>query len=100
MSNDSEWQLFNPIGFEYGGVTRESPRRDGFVNAYSMTNVTEDKASVYEFMMARSFELCELARSDETIKIKSRIISRRVFKAVGTDAFLRMNAPCIDWLDS
>ena len=107
MASDSEWQLFNPLGFEYvqkgtlagGGIGKE-PRRDGFVNSYAMTNVMEDKASTYEFMMSRSLELCELAREDETLKVKSRIIWRRLLKAVGTDAFLRMQAPCIDWLEN
>jgi hypothetical protein len=98
MTADSEWQLFNPMGFEYSPVARGDTRREGFVNTYAMTSAVEDKASVYEFMMARSGDLCDLARTDETIKIKSRIIWRRLLKAVGTDAFLRANAPCIDWL--
>lgn len=100
MSSDSEWRLFNPMGFEYGGVKRGDERREGFVNAYAMTNAMEDKASVFEFMMARSADLCELARTDETLKIKSRIIWRRVLKAVGTDSFIRSAAPCIDWLEN
>lgn len=99
MLHDPEWNLHNPIGFEYSEVARTEPRRTGFVNAYAATNAIEDKASVYEYLMAHSEDLCELARTDETLRIKTRIIWRRVRIAVGTDSFLRSAAPCVDWLD-
>jgi hypothetical protein len=99
MYNDPEWDLHNPLGFEYADALRTEPRRAGFVNSYSMTAPTEDKASVYEFMMAHSDELCAMAKTDETLRIKTRIIWRRVLRAVGTDEFIRTAAPCIDWLD-
>lgn len=97
MKSDPEWQLFNPLGFEYARGAVE--RREGFVNTYAMTSAVEDKASVYEFMMARSLDLCELAKEDETIRTKTRIVWRRLLRNIGTDAFLRAHAPCIDWLE-
>ena len=99
MKNDPEWLLQNPLGFEYAESNSKENRRDGFVNPYAATAVHEDKASVYEMMMARSEVLCELAKIDETIKIKARIIWRRVLRAAGTDSFIRTAAPCVDWLD-
>jgi hypothetical protein len=98
MTRDPEWQLYNPMGFEYAEDSAD--RRDGFVNAYAMTSAVEDKASVYEFMMARSLDLCRLAKDDETIRQKAKIVWRRMLKNVGTDKFLRDHAPCIDWLET
>ena len=86
---DPEWSLHNPLGFTYAASNKELERAPGFVNAYAMTTATEDKASVYEMIMAHPEDLCELARTDETIRIKTRIIWRRVLRAVGTDDFMR-----------
>jgi hypothetical protein len=99
MADDPEWRLNNPLGFTYSEEHFKQTRREAFVNSYAATNEVEDKASVYEFMMAHPNELCEMARTDEAIKIKTRIIWRRVLRAVGTDEFIRRAAPCIDWLD-
>lgn len=99
MYDDSEWNLHNPLGFQYAVANKTEPRREGFVNSYAMTAAIEDKASVYEFVMAHSAELCELAKTDETLRIKTRIVWRRVLRAVGTDQFMRAAAPCVDWLD-
>jgi len=54
---------------------------------------------VYEYLMAHADDLCELAKTDEALRIKTRIIWRRVRMAVGTDRFMRSAAPCVDWLD-
>jgi hypothetical protein len=99
VTSDSEWHLHNPLGFEYSTGYQNEKRREGFVNSYAMTAPQEDKASVFEMVMAHPDELCEMAKTDEIIRIKTRILFRRVFKAVGTDQFMRERAPCIDWLD-
>ena len=99
MDDDPEWRLHNPMGFEYAASMKTEARREGFVNSYAMTAPTEDKASVYEYLMAHADDLCELAKTDETLRIKTRIIWRRVRMAVGTDRFMRSAAPCVDWLD-
>lgn len=95
MYDDSEWNLYNPLGFAYAASNQKAARAEGFVSSYAMTHVVEDKASVYEMMMAHSEELCEMAKTDETIKIKTKIIWRRVLRAVRTDDFMREAAPCV-----
>jgi hypothetical protein len=100
MEDDSEWNLYNPLGFTYDASNKSEARRAGFVNSYAMTHVVEDKASVFEMIMAHSEDLCELARTDETIKIKTKIIWRRVVRAVRDDSFMRAAAPCVTtWID-
>jgi len=99
FQDDPEWRLNNPLGFVYAESNFQEPRRAGFVNPYAMTAEVEDKASTYEFLISHPNELCEMARTDEALKIKTRIIWRRVLKTVGTDAFIRQAAPCVDWLD-
>lgn len=98
MVDDPEWNLHNPLGFSYDATNKAEERRAGFVNAYAMTDATEDKASVFEMIMAHADDLCALARTDETIRIKTRIIWWRVWKAVGTDSFMRAAAPCVSRL--
>jgi hypothetical protein len=100
MYDDSEWNLYNPLGFTYDAAHKDGVRRAGFVNRYAMTHLVEDKASVYEMLMAHADELCELAKTDETIKIKTKIIWRRVVRAVRDDSFMRTAAPCVAaWMD-
>lgn len=100
MYEDSEWNLYNPLGFTYAATNKDTERRAGFVNTYAMTHIVEDKASVYEMIMAHAEELCELAKTDETIKIKTKIIWRRVVRAVRDDSFMRAAAPCVTaWID-
>ncbi|MDQ3339650.1 MAG: putative zinc-binding metallopeptidase [Myxococcota bacterium] len=97
--DDPEWNALNPIGFGYRPTHNTEPRRDGFVNPYAATAPTEDKASVFELLMAHPDDLCELAKSDEIVRTKTRIIWQRVEAAVGTDSFMRATAPCVDWVD-
>lgn len=98
--DDPEWRLFNPLGFEYDAHPAATQRPAGFVNAYATTNASEDRASTYEFLMSHPDALCDIARTDETVRIKTKIIWRRVLRAVGTDTFIRAAAPCVDWLDT
>lgn len=97
--DDSEWRDYNPISFVYAESNETAERREGFVNSYAMSRPTEDRASVYQFLMAHSDQLCELAKTDEVIRNKTRIIWRRVAAVAGTDSFMRAAAPCVDWLD-
>lgn len=90
LADDPEWQLFNPVGFEYG---TSGVGRDGFVNAYATTAEHEDRASVYEMMISRPDELCELVRGDDIIASKASIIGRRVARVLGED-FVRDRAEC------
>ena len=98
MLDDPEWMSANPPGWVYNELAAKNERVTGFVNSYAGTNPVEDKASVYEFLMVHSDDLCDLARTDETVKAKATIIWKRVVAAVGTDSFLRAAAPCVDWI--
>lgn len=99
MYSDPEWEKLNPVGFEYQSANNADPRRDGFVNSYAATAVHEDKASVFELLMAHPDDLCELAKTDQIVRTKTRIIWQRVEDAVGTDSFMRAAAPCVTWVD-
>jgi hypothetical protein len=93
--NDPEWRLYNPIGFDYSDSRGErfATRPIGFVNAYAATNEIEDRASTFEYMMARPAELCELVKADAVVRAKVKLIWTRVAKVDG-DAWLRARALC------
>ncbi len=99
MIDDPEWRSSNPLGFVYSETTKTGERAEGFVDAYAMTNPVEDKASVFEYLMAHSDDFCEMAKTDSALRIKASLIWRRVVRAVGTDSFLRAAAPCVDWIE-
>jgi hypothetical protein len=94
--SDPEWRLHNPIGFEYRDGSAGSERPRGFVNPYAATNELEDRASTYQYMMARPAELCELAAVDPAVRAKARLIWSRV-AALDGDGFLRQRALCGGW---
>ena len=58
----------------------------------------EDRASVFEYLMSHADRLCEYAKADPIIAEKTKLVWRRM-AAVGGDAFLRRQAPCIDWVE-
>jgi hypothetical protein len=93
--DDPEWRLHNPLGFAYSGRQSEETRPTGFVNAYATTNDVEDRASTYQYLMARPAELCDLARTDPAVRAKTKLIWTRVGAIDGTD-FLRKRALCGD----
>lgn len=96
---DLEWDQINPSGFVYGGRKSKSDGRPfGFVNAYATTNGGEDRASTFQFLMARGQELCDLAMVDPTLLAKARVVWKRL--ASVTDlAFLRAGVACAGDLD-
>ncbi|HTL34446.1 MAG TPA: hypothetical protein VL326_15065 [Kofleriaceae bacterium] len=95
--DDPAWRLWNPLGFTYvdsgGKAPDDDDRPDGFVNAYAATNEIEDKASVYQYLMARPSELCEIEKKDPTLRKKVDILWKRI-GAITDDAFLRTRARC------
>jgi hypothetical protein len=91
--DDPEWRLENPLGFGYGAVTPRDPRPAGFVNPYAATNEIEDRVSTFQYLMARPAEMCDLAKTDATVKAKAKLIWSRVAKLDG-DAWLRARALC------
>lgn len=92
--SDPEWRLHNPIGFEYrGGGAPGDARPTGFINAYAATNEIEDRASTFQYLMARPVELCEIARADPAVRAKAQLIWSRVAK-LDDDGWLRARALC------
>jgi hypothetical protein len=96
--DDPEWRLQNPVTFEYRKPNAETVRPEGFVNVYATTNEMEDRASVFEYLMARPADLCALAKEDAFLRAKTRLVWWRTAEVVG-DAFLRQRATCVDWID-
>lgn len=98
-TSDLEWDELNAHGFAYSNHGKLSdPRPFGFVNAYATTNGDEDRASTFQFLMARGDELCTLAKDDPTLLAKARVVWKRV-SAVSDAGFLRAAAPCADQLE-
>jgi hypothetical protein len=96
-SDDPEWRLWNPLGFSYtddsGTSSTSSDRKFGFVNSYATTNEIEDKASVYQLMMARPTELCGIQKIDPTVRKKVELLWERI-GALTDDTFLKKRARC------
>ena len=90
--DDFEWEQLNPRGFVYGRHRGET-RPFGFVNAYAATNAVEDRASTFEYLMARGEELCALARIDPKVAGKARLVWRRV-AAVANIGFVGAGVSC------
>jgi hypothetical protein len=96
---DTEWRGLKPPGFEYRDPARlTSDRPPGFVSNYATTNEREDRACVYEYLMSHADRLCEYANTDPILAAKTTLVWRRV-AAVTTDAFMRRQAGCVDWVE-
>jgi hypothetical protein len=95
---DLEWDQLNANGFVYGAGRRNDGRPFGFVNAYATTNGGEDRASTFQFLMARGQELCDLAKLDPTLLAKARVVWKRI-ASVSDLAFLRTGVSCAGELD-
>jgi len=73
---------------------REWPEKGGYVNEYAETNAVEDRASVFQYLMARPDELCSLLGTDEIVRTKVDLVWTRV-AAIEPDKFLRERAKCV-----
>lgn len=93
--DDPGWASHNPTEFTYGKVQSNTARAAGFVDLYAMTAAQEDRASVFQYLMARPDELCELMHDDAWIREKTRVIWQRITAVTG-DGFLRSRAACVD----
>jgi len=95
--DDVAWRAQNPAGFQYATPEAGTPRPFGFVNSYATTNDREDRASVFELLMARPDELCEIAKDDPIVREKAQLVWERTAIVTG-EAFLRRRAPCVTWI--
>lgn len=99
FTDDPEWRLHNPLGFAYDRNGAAEPRKPGFINAYASSNELEDRASVYQYLLARPSDLCAIAADDAVVRSKTRLVWKRVAALVG-DRFLRARASCAStWID-
>jgi len=99
FDDDPEWRLLNPLGFEYRAGAEEDARIGGFINEYAASAETEDRASMFQYLLARPHELCEIAAEDPVVRAKTRLLWKRVKPLVG-DEFLKRRATCVlAWLD-
>ena len=84
-NDDPVWRVYNPVGFDYGDTYKDArDRPTGFVDPYASTDEIEDKASVYQYMMAHPSELCEIEKADPIVKKKVSLVRDRI--AALTDA--------------
>jgi hypothetical protein len=96
-TDDPEWRLHNPPGFEYADPATADDRPHGFVNPYATTNEIEDRASVFQYLMARPDELCEIAKGDPIVRDKVALLRDRIEKLAGA-GWLDARAACVDWI--
>lgn len=80
-----EYEKLNPAGFSYGHAqTNEiynmgnNPRGAYFVSQYGSTHVTEDRAEVFKYMMARAYAPIGCFEAGETINKKAKVISNQI----------------------
>ncbi|MGE5183866.1 MAG: hypothetical protein ACM31C_17470 [Acidobacteriota bacterium] len=95
IAGDPSWEHHNPDGFAYGKPRQDMARPAGFVDLYATSDAAEDRASVFQYLMARPDELCELMHNDAVIREKTRVIWQRITAVTG-DGFLRARAGCVD----
>ncbi|HWO17846.1 MAG TPA: hypothetical protein VNO30_03695 [Kofleriaceae bacterium] len=93
---DAAWERLNPRGFRYGDPA-SATIYTGFVNDYAKTDIAEDKASVFEFVMSFPAELCARAVDDPFLLAKARLVLSRIEVAVppGLGEFARRKASCL-----
>ena len=94
---DAAWERLNPRDFRYGDAAASATIHAGFVNDYAKTAIAEDKASVFEYVMSFSDELCARATDDPLLLAKARLVLARIEAAIppGLGDFARRKAPCL-----
>ena len=93
--NDAQWEALNPAGFRYLGKSGDVG--PGFVDDYAKTSASEDKASVFHYIMAHTDEFCARAVDDPVLMAKGRLIRSRIERAipVADAAFVTRRARCL-----
>lgn len=94
--HDPEWERLNPRAFRY----QPKPSlqiEPGFINDYAKTDLAEDKASVFEYLMGYPDELCARAVDDPLLMAKVRLILARIDAVVpqGLGEFAHRRASCV-----
>ena len=81
-SQKTEWVKLNPPDFTYGLVNTSyiffnNPSQGYFIREYSQTNYREDRATVFEDMMTRSYKNAYY-NDGSYIKEKAKLISKQI----------------------
>jgi hypothetical protein len=98
ITNDAVWRAQNVAGFTYQKPAEGEDRPFGLVNLYASTNDYEDRASVFQLLMARPDDLCAIAKDDPIVRAKTNLLWGRIAIALDDD-FLRRRATCVTWLE-
>lgn len=99
FDDDPEWRALNPVGFVYDDGAEDRARIGGFINQYAAVAEIEDRASMFQYLLARPDELCTIAEEDPGVRAKTRTLWKRIKPLVG-DEFLKTRATCVlPWLE-
>lgn len=80
-----EYEALNPTNFKYGSATSTqiynmatNQRGAYFISQYGSSNVAEDRAEVFKFMMARAYAPIGCFEKNEIIRKKAEVISKQI----------------------
>ena len=90
--DDPAWEALNPKRFRYGRGQTAGP---GFLSSHATASNREDRATVYQFMMAHPTELCERAAHDPILLGKARLLRDRIRGVIGASDYIDHRLPCL-----
>ena len=91
----SELQVWLAAGSYSAFAAESAPHPSaGFLDEHSQDEVVEDKATVFQHLMARPDELCARAANDDRLAAKARLLEARVGAITGS-AFVADRAACL-----
>ncbi len=80
--DDPEWAALNPPSFSYSGDKGASGTHVdtlyGFYSAYGQSSAIEDKATIYQLVVAEPKHLLEHYNRDDIYKVKVELIKKRL----------------------
>lgn len=87
----TDWNNYNPEGFVYGNTNSSysysminPPTNSYFINDYGQTNEREDRATIFEDLMARAYETKNSFINTNNIWLKGKSISIEIDKYFNT----------------
>jgi hypothetical protein len=91
--DDPEWSKLNVADFAYG--TNFETEQQGFVTGYAKTNVIEDRACVFQYLMVQPDATCARAERDPILAAKIALLIQRLADRIDI-TFLTDRARCTD----
>lgn len=81
----NDWIKLNPVGYQYGSFISDynynmSNHKNGayFIENYAQTNISEDRAKTFEYMMSRAYAPAGCFEEGETIRKKAELIAKQI----------------------